>query len=134
MFVDEAKINVYAGDGGNGCMAFRREKYVPRGGPSGGDGGDGGSVVLRVMGGVSTLSAFRYKQHFRAVSGSHGGGSNRHGRTAPDLTVDVPPGTVVLDDDRTQTLADLTAAGQTWIAARGGRGGRGNAAFATAVR
>jgi GTP-binding protein len=134
MFIDEVKIYVQGGAGGNGCVAFRREKYVPRGGPSGGDGGDGGSVILRVADGLSTLSAFRYRQHFRAIPGGHGEGSNRHGRSAEDLLVDVPPGTAVLDDERTETLADLTTSGQTWVAARGGHGGRGNARFASSVR
>jgi len=134
MFIDEVKIYVQGGAGGNGCVAFRREKYVPRGGPSGGDGGDGGSIILRVAEGLSTLSAFRYQQHFRATPGGHGEGSNRHGRSALDMLVDVPPGTVVLDDERTETLADLTTSGQTWVAARGGHGGRGNARFASSVR
>jgi GTP-binding protein len=130
VFIDEAKIWVEGGSGGKGCVAFRREKYVPRGGPSGGDGGDGGSVILRAVAGISTLQSFRRQQHFRAGRGAHGEGSERHGRSGDDLVVDVPPGTTVLDDDRTQTLADLVGPGQTWIAVRGGRGGRGNAHFA----
>jgi GTP-binding protein len=133
MFIDEAKIHVEGGGGGNGCIAFRREKYVPKGGPSGGDGGDGGSVILRVGRSTSTLNAFRYKQHFRAQRGAHGEGSNRHGRNGEDLVVDVPAGTVVLDDDRTLQLAELLEEGQTWVAARGGRGGRGNARFKSSV-
>ena len=133
MFLDESKIYVEGGRGGNGCVAFRREKFVPRGGPSGGDGGRGGSVILRVSPGMNTLSAFRYRHHFRSARGSHGEGSNRHGRGGADLVVDVPAGTVVVDADGVETLADLVEKGQTWRAARGGRGGRGNARFATSV-
>ncbi|MGD8375485.1 MAG: GTPase ObgE [Acidobacteriota bacterium] len=134
MFIDEAKIYVQGGRGGNGCIAFRREKFVPRGGPSGGDGGDGGAVILRTTAGMSTLAAFRRKQHFRAARGAHGEGSRRHGRQGADLVVDVPPGTAVLTDDRSQILADLVRDGETWVAARGGQGGRGNARFATSTR
>lgn len=134
MFIDEAKIYVQGGAGGNGCIAFRREKFVPRGGPAGGDGGDGGSVILRAAPGMSTLSAFRYRQHFRARRGAHGEGSQRHGRKGDQLHVDVPPGTAVLDDDRIQVLTDLVEEGQTWVAACGGAGGRGNARFATSTR
>ena len=133
MFIDESKIHVEGGGGGNGCIAFRREKFVPRGGPSGGDGGDGGSVILRVSTNMSTLNAFRYKHHFRATRGSHGEGSNRHGRNGNDLYVEVPPGTVLMDDDKVLQLAELLEDGQTWVAAQGGHGGRGNARFKSSV-
>ena len=134
MFIDQTKIWVEAGAGGNGCVAFRREKFVPKGGPAGGDGGKGGSVIFRVRPGMSTLAPFRHQQHFRAKRGGHGEGSQRHGRGAEDLLVDVPPGTMVMNDDRTQILADLTSETDTWVAAKGGKGGRGNARFATSTR
>jgi GTP-binding protein len=133
MFIDASKIYVEGGGGGNGCIAFRREKYVPRGGPSGGDGGDGGSVILRVNRGMTTLNAFRHKHHYRAKRGTHGEGSNRHGRNGAHLYVDVPPGTVVHDADGVLDLAELMEDGQTWVAAKGGRGGRGNARFTSSV-
>jgi GTP-binding protein len=130
MFVDEAKIWVKAGAGGNGCVAFRREKYVPRGGPSGGDGGDGGDVILEANPHDNTLLRFRYNPEYKAGRGGHGEGSNCHGRSAEDLILKVPLGTVVFDEDTGEQLADLTAAGQRFTVARGGRGGRGNARFA----
>ncbi len=130
MFVDRAKIYVKGGDGGNGAVAFRREKYVPLGGPDGGDGGRGGDVVLQVDPGLRTLLDFRYQQHLRAGRGAHGEGSNRHGRSADDLVVKVPPGTQVRDAQTGRLMADLTEDGQTFIVARGGRGGRGNSRFA----
>ena len=133
MFVDEATIHVLGGDGGNGCLSFRREKYVPRGGPDGGDGGDGGSVVLEADTSTSTLLAFRYRRHFHAERGRHGEGANRTGRSGEDLLVRVPVGTVVLDGDGLRVLADLDAPGSRLIAARGGRGGRGNARFASST-
>ncbi|MCR4398093.1 MAG: GTPase ObgE [Firmicutes bacterium] len=133
MFVDRAKIWVKGGDGGNGCVAFRREKYVPRGGPSGGDGGRGGNVVLVVDGGLRTLMDFKHKVHLKAEKGRNGQGSNMTGADGADLVVRVPPGTVVKAEDGS-ILADLTDEGQSFIAARGGRGGRGNARFATPVR
>lgn len=133
MFIDETKIHVEGGGGGSGCVAFRREKYVPRGGPSGGDGGDGGSVILRVSTNVSTLNGFRYKHHFRATRGNHGEGSNRHGRNGVDVYVEVPPGTVVMNDDKLLQLAELLKDGQTWVAAKGGQGGKGNARFKSSV-
>ncbi len=134
MFIDRAKIQIKAGDGGNGCIAFRREKFVPRGGPSGGDGGDGGDVLLQSDPQLNTLLAFRYRQHFRAQRGAHGSGSKRHGRSGADLVVNVPVGTQVLRAESQELLFDFTGPGQTWLAAHGGRGGRGNAAFATATR
>jgi GTP-binding protein len=130
MFIDRVKIYVKGGDGGNGAVAFRREKYVPLGGPDGGDGGRGGNVVFQVNPGLRTLLDFRYKQHLRAGRGAHGEGANRHGRGAGDLVVKVPPGTQVRDDETGRLLADLTEEGQTFIVARGGRGGRGNSRFA----
>jgi len=134
MFIDEATIVVRGGDGGDGCVSFRREKYVPRGGPNGGDGGQGGSVVLVADPSVSTLLAFRYHRHFQAERGRHGEGSNRTGRSGVDLEVRVPIGTVVLDDERLEALADLSTPEQRFVAAHGGRGGRGNARFASSVR
>jgi len=133
MFVDHARIFVSAGGGGNGCMSFRREKYVPRGGPDGGDGGDGGSVVLLADPNLSTLVPFRYQRLFRARRGQHGMGSNCHGRSAEDLVVNVPPGTQVLEEASGAVLADLRKAGDRFVVARGGRGGRGNARFATST-
>jgi GTP-binding protein len=130
MFVDEAKINVYAGDGGNGCVAFRREKFVPRGGPSGGDGGNGGSVILEANPNDNTLIRYRYNREFRADRGRNGEGSNKHGRSGEDTVLAVPVGTVVFDEDSREQLADLAVPGQQFVIARGGRGGRGNAHFA----
>ena len=132
MFVDYARIMVKGGRGGDGCLSFRREKYVPRGGPDGGDGGDGGSVILEVESGLSTLTAFRLHQHLRARKGEHGRGKNQHGRSGEDLVVSVPAGTQVFDENRSP-LADLVAPGERWVAARGGRGGKGNARFATST-
>ncbi|MDW8155196.1 MAG: GTPase ObgE [Armatimonadota bacterium] len=131
VFVDQATIYVKAGDGGSGCVSFRREKFVPKGGPDGGDGGRGGNVVLRADEGLSTLLDFRYRRVFRAQRGGHGEGGNRTGRSAPDLVIPVPVGTVVKDASTGQVLADLTQHGQEAVVARGGRGGRGNARFAT---
>lgn len=133
MFLDEAAIEVAAGDGGNGCVAFRREKSVPRGGPSGGDGGDGGSVRLVADEGLNTLYPFRFKKSFHAGRGGHGEGSNRHGRNGRGVDVPVPPGTLVEDAGTGEVLGDLTVPGQSLVVARGGRGGRGNARFATST-
>jgi len=132
-FVDEATITVRSGDGGNGCVSFRREKFVPRGGPDGGTGGNGGSVVLRVSPHLSTLLDFRYRNLHKARRGQHGMGKNMNGKNAPDLRISVPPGTLVYDADTGDVLADLLRPGQTYRAAAGGRGGRGNASFASAV-
>ncbi|HHV07389.1 MAG TPA: GTPase ObgE [Firmicutes bacterium] len=129
MFYDTAKIFVKGGDGGNGCISFRREKYVPRGGPNGGDGGRGGDVVFVADEGLHTLVDFRYRAHFKAERGQHGRGSNMHGAGASDLIVRVPTGTVIKDAETEEILADLTDNGQRFIAAQGGRGGRGNARF-----
>jgi GTP-binding protein len=133
MFIDKAKIYVKGGDGGNGIVAFRREKYIPEGGPSGGDGGKGGHVVFYVDEGLRTLMDFRYNKHFKAKRGEHGSGKNMHGKSADDVRVAVPAGTVIFDDDSGKVLADLTEAGHEYIVARGGRGGRGNARFASAT-
>jgi len=133
MFIDEALIQVAGGDGGNGCVAFRREKFVPRGGPSGGDGGNGGSVYLESNPHVNTLLAFRYKREFSAERGRHGEGSNRHGREGADLVIAVPAGTVAYDPVSGEKVFDFDAPGERFLTARGGRGGRGNARFATAT-
>ncbi len=126
MFVDEAKILVKGGDGGNGCMAFRREKYVPRGGPSGGDGGNGGDIYIESNPNDNTLLRYRYNREFRAERGRHGEGSDCHGRRGAAMTLPVPVGTVVFDDASNEPLFDFTEPGQRFRAARGGRGGRGN--------
>ena len=126
MFVDEAKILVKAGDGGNGCVAFRREKYVPRGGPSGGDGGNGGDIYLEANPHDNTLLRYRYNREFRADRGRHGEGSNCHGRSADEMVLKVPVGTIVYDSDTGEQLFDFTQPGQRFRAARGGHGGRGN--------
>ena len=133
-FVDEVTITVRSGDGGRGCVSFRREKYVPRGGPDGGNGGNGASILLRVDPDLSTLLDFRYRNLFRARRGTHGKGKTMHGRNAEDLVIPVPPGTVVQDAVTGETIADLTREGQTLVVARGGRGGRGNASFTTSTR
>jgi GTPase len=133
VFVDEAKIRVVAGGGGNGCVAFRREKFVPRGGPSGGDGGDGGSIYLESSAHLNALLKFRYNREFEAERGAHGEGSNRHGRTGADLTITVPVGTLVSDAETGERLFDFDAPGQRFMAAEGGRGGRGNARFASST-
>lgn len=133
MFLDEVTIEAAAGKGGNGAASFRREKYVPRGGPDGGDGGHGGSVVLAAASDLTTLSGFRYKRRFRAENGGDGRGGNRHGKNGADLIVRVPVGTVVYDAESGRVLADLNQPGQQFRVAKGGRGGRGNARFATAV-
>src|SRR5579859_2828584 len=133
MFIDEAVIRVAGGNGGNGCSAFRREKFVPRGGPSGGDGGDGGSVYLESSHHLNTLLPFRYRREFSAERGWHGEGSNCHGRNGEDLVIQVPAGTTVYDDFSGEKIVDFDAASERYLAARGGRGGRGNARFATST-
>ncbi len=130
MFVDEAKIHVKAGDGGNGCVAFRREKFVPRGGPSGGDGGSGGTIILEANPNDNTLLRYRFNREFRADRGRHGEGSNCTGHSGEDLILQVPVGTVVFEEGTGGQLADLATAGQRFTLARGGRGGRGNQHFA----
>lgn len=130
-FVDQVKIRVKAGDGGNGCVSFRRERYVPKGGPDGGDGGKGGDVILQADSQLSTLLDLSYPQQFRAPKGTHGKGKNQTGKNGEDLIIRVPVGTIVLDDESGEVLQDLLFDGQQFIAAAGGRGGRGNARFAT---
>lgn len=134
MFLDQVSIRVEGGVGGSGAEAFRRESGVPRGGPSGGNGGAGGSVVLEVDAQLSTLSDFRYQAQYRAPRGQHGEGSDRTGRSGEDLVLRVPPGTQVRDADSDEVLAELVDAGERLVVARGGRGGRGNARFATATQ
>jgi GTP-binding protein len=136
-FVDEAIIEVVAGDGGDGCVGFRREKYVPRGGPDGGDGGRGGDVVLIADRNLATLRDHRYQREFRAGRGEPGGGNRRSGANGEDVVIRVPVGTAVLDADAppdAEPLCDLAEPGQRFVAARGGRGGFGNARFATPTR
>ncbi len=132
-FIDEAKIYVKAGDGGRGCVSFRREKFVPRGGPNGGDGGKGGDIIIRASENHRTLLDLKYKQHHVAKHGGHGKGSNKTGANSPDVEIIVPVGTLVKDADTGEGLADLTADGQRFIAAKGGMGGKGNAWFATST-
>ncbi|MDR7077941.1 GTP-binding protein [Neobacillus niacini] len=131
MFVDQTKIYVKGGDGGNGMVAFRREKYVPMGGPAGGDGGKGADVVFEVNEGLRTLMDFRYQRHWKAPRGEHGMSKNQHGKNSKDMIVKVPPGTVVMDAETKEVIADLVENGQRAIIAKGGRGGRGNSRFAT---
>ena len=133
MFLDHTRVFVKAGDGGNGCLAFRREKFVPRGGPSGGDGGDGGNVYFRSTNHLNTLLPFRYKRKFRAGSGSHGSGSQRHGKNGKDLVIDLPVGTQIYLESTRELLYDLDQPDLNRLVAKGGRGGRGNAAFATST-
>jgi len=130
-FVDQARIKVIAGDGGRGCLSFRREAYVPKGGPDGGDGGKGGDVIIRADPSLHTLLDCQYRQLYRAKRGTHGMGKDRHGRSADDLVIRVPAGTVVQDDSTGEVLADLDTPGTQIVVARGGSGGRGNARFAT---
>lgn len=129
MFIDEAVIRLRAGRGGNGCVAFRREKFVPHGGPSGGDGGAGGDIVLRSTVRLSTLMHFRHQPEQKAERGRHGEGSDRTGRSGRELVLEVPPGTLVYDADSGELLHDFDGPGQRFLAARGGRGGRGNTHF-----
>ncbi len=133
MFIDRAKIHVRGGDGGNGATAFRREKFVPRGGPSGGDGGDGGSVYIESTEGLNTLLHFRYNPEHRAGRGRHGEGGKRHGAKGEDITLQTPVGTLVIDETTGEIIHDFTRAGEKVLVASGGRGGRGNARFASPV-
>jgi len=133
VFADRASIQVVAGRGGNGCVSFRREKYVPKGGPDGGDGGDGGNVIFTVNPHLRTLLDFQSRTLFRADSGAHGSGNQRSGKSGEDLLVPVPPGTLVVDEATGSTVADLLDHGATFVAAQGGRGGKGNARFATST-
>jgi GTP-binding protein len=132
-FIDEVKIQAKAGDGGRGCLSFRREKFVPRGGPDGGDGGRGGDVLLEVDMAITTLLDLRYKQHLKARNGAPGMGKNMHGKGGDDLIIKVPPGTLVYDDETGELLADLTKSDQGFKLLKGGQGGRGNARFLTST-
>lgn len=132
-FIDEAKIYVKSGDGGRGCVSFRREKYVPRGGPNGGDGGNGGDVVMIAKRNMSSLLDHRYQQHYRAKRGEHGRGKDQHGKNAEDLFIPVPLGTIIKDRETGEILGDLTKDGETLIVANGGKGGKGNARFVTST-
>jgi GTP-binding protein len=132
-FIDECSIDVHAGNGGNGLATFRREPFVPRGGPSGGDGGDGGSVILVADDQLSTLLDLRYQKTYKAEHGEHGAGRDKYGKAGADTIVRVPVGTVVYDEDDATLLADLSSAGQRFVAAQGGKGGRGNIHFATST-
>lgn len=133
MLIDSAKITIKSGDGGNGCISFRREKYVPKGGPNGGDGGDGGSVIFKAVNSISTLIDFKYKNHYSAQRGQHGLGGDKTGKNGKDIIIKVPCGSIIKDAVTGEILADLTENNQTYIAAKGGRGGRGNAKFATST-
>lgn len=129
MFVDRAEVYIEAGKGGDGCMSFRREKHVPRGGPNGGDGGNGGSVIVRAREGVNSLVEFAHRKHWRAQKGEHGKGSDKHGKRGADLFIDVPPGTVIIDAETGMIIKDLVETESEVIVARGGRGGKGNPHF-----
>ena len=133
MFVDEVDILVRGGDGGRGCLSFHREKFVPKGGPDGGDGGRGGHVILRVDSQISTLIDLRYQSQYRAQRGENGRHKNQHGKDGDDLVVNVPPGTLVKDAETGEILADMAASDAQFIAAAGGQGGRGNARFKSAT-
>lgn len=130
-FVDEAKFYVKGGDGGNGCVSFRREKYVPKGGPNGGDGGRGGSVYIRATKKIQSLIDFKYRSHFKAGRGGHGQGKDKHGAKGSSLVIEVPTGSVIKDVDSGEILVDLTDEGQQYLAAGGGKGGLGNTHFAS---
>jgi GTP-binding protein len=132
-FVDEASLHVTAGDGGRGCVSFRREAHVPRGGPNGGDGGKGGDVVIVGRKNLISLLDFKYKRNYKAENGRPGGSANKTGRNGADVTVSVPLGTEIRDETNGLLLADIVSEGQTYVAARGGRGGRGNLRFVTPV-
>jgi GTP-binding protein len=133
MFVDRVKIEVQGGAGGNGCVSFRREKYIPKGGPDGGDGGRGGDVILIARHGVNNLAGLSHQRFWRAAQGTHGQGSNKYGRDGQDLVIEVPPGTMVLDANAGYVIKDLTADGDQVIAARGGEAGKGNVRFKTST-
>lgn len=133
MFIDTAKIFVEAGRGGSGCVSFRREKFVPKGGPDGGNGGHGGSVTLKVDANLRTLLDFQHRKHYRATRGEHGKGSNKTGHDGEDITILVPPGTIIREEGSERVLADMINVGETFVIARGGRGGRGNATYVTST-
>jgi GTP-binding protein len=129
LFIDYAEIYVKGGDGGRGCISFRREKYVPKGGPDGGNGGDGGSVIIQVDPHMTTLLDYRYRKHYKAENGKPGEGALRHGKRGRDVFIRVPPGTVVKELEKGRVIADLIREGQREVAAQGGKGGKGNASF-----
>jgi len=133
-FIDEARIKVIAGNGGRGCISFRREKFVPRGGPDGGDGGKGGDVILVADEGLESLIDFRYKRNYKAQSGTHGKGKDQHGKSGADFLIPVPLGTLVWDEATNALLKDLSLSGVQLVVARGGMGGRGNASFVSSTR
>ncbi len=133
MFIDTAKIYVEAGRGGSGCVSFRREKYVPKGGPDGGNGGHGGSVYLEVESNMRTLLDFQARKHFRAERGEHGKGANQTGRDGKDIVIHLPSGTVIHDAETSEVIVDMVVAGERFLIARGGRGGRGNASYTTST-
>jgi GTP-binding protein len=132
-FIDEAIITVCSGNGGRGCVSFRREKYIPRGGPDGGDGGKGGDIVFKTTSRKRTLNQFRYQKNFKAKNGAHGQGKQKTGKNAQDLVIELPPGTLVTNADTGQVITDLINSGETFVVARGGRGGQGNARFKTST-
>lgn len=133
-FIDYVKIYIKAGDGGRGCVSFRREKYVPRGGPNGGDGGRGGHVIIKSTRELNTLLDFKYKREYKARRGEHGKGKNMHGKDGEDMIINVPVGTVIKDRESEEIMVDFDSEGKYQVVARGGRGGLGNAHFATSVR
>lgn len=133
-FIDEVKVYIKAGNGGRGCVSFRREKYVPKGGPNGGDGGRGGHIIFKATGDLNTLLDIKYQQQYRAEKGQHGMGKNRHGKNGKDFIIRVPLGTLAKDAETGEILSDLTEEGQEFAAGKGGRGGLGNAHFKTATR
>jgi GTP-binding protein len=132
-FLDEVKVFLASGQGGDGCVAFRREKFIPFGGPDGGDGGRGGHIIFEAAENLNTLIDFRYHQHFKAARGGHGMGKNRTGKSAEDTVIKIPVGTEIIDDETGEILADMTEAGQRYMALKGGDGGQGNARFATST-
>src|SRR5699024_3751714 len=132
MFVDQVSLYVKGGDGGDGLVAYRREKYVPKGGPAGGDGGNGGDVIFKVDEGLNTLLDLRYNRHYKAKRGENGMSKGRHGKDAEPLIVSVPPGTTVMDEETGEIIADLTTHAQQVVIAKGGRAGQGNIRFAHA--
>src|SRR6516225_7071865 len=132
-FLDQAKVYIRSGDGGNGCVAFRREKFIEFGGPSGGDGGRGGDVVIETVDGLNTLIDYRYQQHFKAQKGENGMGKDRHGANGKSIVLKVPVGTQVFDEDKTTLIHDFTRLGEKFLLAEGGNGGFGNAHFKTST-
>ena len=132
-FIDEAMITVQSGNGGKGCVSFRREKFIPRGGPDGGDGGKGGDIILSTTSRKRTLYQFRYQKHFKAENGAHGQGKQKTGKNGRNLAIELPPGTLVIDADTGHLIKDLVNTGETFVILKGGRGGQGNAKFKTST-